>query len=201
MKTLIVMDIPPPFPTFIFLTLMTIISSVKLLAAERQTHIPPLLPAHVIWNLITTIVALLSIIPNRRAGILAQIFGHIGNRRNVVDMHGLLRMNKRDFWYVTGETPESFDAIVQKIGVDVTLPRHTPRIPTTNRRRACKLDVSNRVLMVIIWLRHYLKLYVPASIFGVSKSTVAEEIYHVVPIIFICYRSFIRWHSLREVEE
>ncbi|KXJ24150.1 hypothetical protein AC249_AIPGENE16634 [Exaiptasia diaphana] len=107
-------------------------------------------------------------------------------------------MNRREFWYVTGETPESFDAIVQRIGVDVTLPRHTPRVPITNRRRACKLDVSNRVLLVIIWLRHYLKLYVLAYMFGVSKSTVAEEIYHVVPIIFTSYRSFIRWHSLRE---
>jgi len=99
---------------------------------------------------------------------------------------------------MTGETPESFDAIVQRIGIDVTLPRRTPRVPATDRRRACKLDVSNRVLLVIIWLRQYLKLYVLACLFGISKSTVAEEIYHVVPIMFIRYRSFITWHSLRK---
>ena len=49
-----------------------------------------------------------------------------------------------------------------------------------------------------IWLRQYLKLHVLAYIFCISKSAVAEEIYHVVPILFTNYRRFIKWHSIRQ---
>ena len=49
-----------------------------------------------------------------------------------------------------------------------------------------------------IWLRQYLKLRVLAYIFCISKSTVGEEIYHVVPILFTNYRRFIKWHSIRQ---
>ena len=37
----------------------------------------------------------------------------------------------------------------------------------------------NRVLLVTIWLRQYLKLHVLEHIFCISKSTMAEKIYHV----------------------
>ena len=66
------------------------------------------------------------------------------------------------------------------------------RTPRTDRRRLCILDVQNRVLLVVIWLRQYLKLHVLAYIFCISKSIVAEEIYHVVPILFTNYRRFIK---------
>ena len=71
-------------------------------------------------------------------------------------------------------------------------------MPGTNRRRRYILDVRNRVLLVFIWLRQYLKLHVLAYIFGISKSAVAEEIYHVVPILFTNYRRYIKWHSIRQ---
>ncbi|KXJ07896.1 putative transposase for insertion sequence element IS702 [Exaiptasia diaphana] len=187
----------PPFPTSILMALFCTVISLKLWSLRRQQILPPF-PAHIIANMIMNIAALFSTMPNRGAGI-ARIFGQAFHRRNVgTDVYSMLRLNRRNFWYVTGETCESFDLIVRRIGLDVTLPRQTPRTPTTNRRRACILDVSNRVLVVVIWLRHYLKLYVLASAFGISKSTVAEEIYHIVPIIFIRYRSYIRWHSLVE---
>lgn len=125
------MDIPPSFPTFTLIALMSIVTTLKLLT-RRPQHILPLLPVHVIGNLITTIVILSSTLPNKGAGFLARLFGPY-NRRNVgIDVYGLLRMNRRGFWYTTGETPESFDAIVQRIAANVTLPSHTPRVPTTN---------------------------------------------------------------------
>ena len=73
-----------------------------------------------------------------------------------------------------------------------------PRIPVSNRRRRCILDVRNRVLPVMIWLRIYPTDHTLASIFQISKSTVHEEIYHVVPILFLRFRRFVTWHNLRQ---
>lgn len=81
---------------------------------------------------------------------------------------------------------------------EVTLRRHWPRTPRTDRRRRCILDVCNRVLLVFIWLRQYLKLHVLANVFDISKSTVAEEIYHVIPVLFTNYNHYIKWHSIRQ---
>ena len=99
---------------------------------------------------------------------------------------------------MTGETPETLEEVVEKIYREVTLPRQWPRTPRTDRRRRCNLDVPNRVLLVFIWLRQYLKLHVLAYVFDISKSTVAEEIYHVVPILFTNYNRYIKWHSIRQ---
>ena len=87
---------------------------------------------------------------------------------------------------MTGETPEMAEAMVEKVYLDVTAPRHLPRTPRTDRRRRCILDARNRVLFVIIWLPQYLKLHVLAHMFQISKRTVAEEIiYHIdiVPVL------------------
>ena len=108
-----------------------------------------------------------------------------------------LELNPITFWYVTGETPETLEVVVAKIYGEVTLPRHWPGTPRTDRRRRCILHVRSRVLLAFIWLRQYLELHVLPYIFCISKSTVAEEIYHVVPILFTNYRRLIRWHSIR----
>lgn len=90
------------------------------------------------------------------------------------------------------------NAMAEKVYRDVTAPRHLPRTPRTEKRRRCILDVRNRVILVIIWLQQYLKLHVLAPMFQISKSTVAEEIYHIAPILFINYRHYITWHSLEK---
>jgi len=76
-----------------------------------------------------------------------------------------LQLNPVIFWYMTGETPENLEVVVAKIYGEVTLPRHWPRTPRTDRRHRCILDVRNRVLLVFIWLCQYLKLHVLAYIF------------------------------------
>ena len=97
-------------------------------------------------------------------------------------MWQVLQLNPVIFCHMTGKTPETLEVVVvAKIYGQVTLPRHLPRTPQTDKRRRCILDVRNRVLLVFIWLRQYLKPHVLAYIFCISKSTVAEEIYHVVP--------------------
>lgn len=87
---------------------------------------------------------------------------------------------------------------MENIFADVTAPRHLPRVPTSNRRCRCLLDVRNTVLLAFIWLRQYLKIHVLAYIFGISKSTVAEEIYHIMPILYVRYKHYISWHGLNQ---
>lgn len=41
-------------------------------------------------------------------------------------------------------------------------------------------------------------MFLHTYIFCISKGTVAEEIYHVVPILFTNYRRFIKWHAIRQ---
>jgi len=96
------------------------------------------------------------------------------------------------------ETPETLSALVERIRFQVSEPRRLPRPPISGRRRQCLLDVRNRVLLVMIWLRQYLKLHVLANIFGISKSTVAEEIYHIVPILYNSYQHYISWPNMRK---
>ena len=121
-----------------------------------------------------------------------------GKRSRGRDVWRALQLNPVIFWYMTGETPETLEEVVEKIYREVTLPRQWPRTPRTDRRRRCILDVPNRVLLVFIWLRQYLKFHVLAYVFDISKSTVAEEIYHVVPILFTNYNRYIKWHSIRQ---
>lgn len=88
-------------------------------------------------------------------------------------MWQVLQLSPVIFCHMTGETPETLEVVVlAKIYGQVTLPRHWPRTPQTDKKRRCILDVRNRVLLVFIWLRQYLKLHVLAYIFYISKSTV-----------------------------
>ena len=75
-----------------------------------------------------------------------------------------LQLNPVIFRYMMGRTLETFEEVVENIYREVTLPRHWPRTLQTDRRRRCILDV----------------LHVLAFVFDISKSTVAEEIYHVL---------------------
>lgn len=114
-------------------------------------------------------------------------------------MANILELNPIVFWYMTCETPDMTEARVEKVYLDVTTPRYLPRTPRTDSRRRCILDARNRVLLVIIWLRQYLKLHVLAHMFQISKSTVAEEIiYHVAPVLILNFRHYITWHSLQK---
>ena len=163
--------------------------------------IPP--PTFLIFKL-TTFVLLLSVLSafeasNRDIPLIRTLFPHFrGMRTRGRDVWQSLKLNPVIFWYMMGETPDTLEAVVEKVYGEVTAPRHWPR---TDRRRRCILDVINRVLLVFIWLRQYLKLHVLAYVFGISKSTAAEEICHVVPILYMNYRHHIKWHSIRQWQQ
>ena len=75
-----------------------------------------------------------------------------------------------------------------------TLASSTANGQETSRYSRC----VQKYITHFIWLRQYLKLHVLAYIFCISKSAVAEEIYHVAPILFTNYRRFLKWHSNRQ---
>ena len=200
-------NFPPPPPTFLLVTYPVIVSSIYLASCflnVTQDSIPCVLPppTFLVFSL-NALVLLLSalsfpVVRNRNTPLIRTLFPNFhGRRSRGRDVWQALQLNPVIFWYMTGETPETLEVVVAKIYGEVTLPRHWPRTPRTDRRRRCILDVRNRVLLVFIWLCQYLKLHVLAYVFCISKSTVAEEIYHVVPILFTNYRRFIKWHSIR----
>ena len=104
-------------------------------------------------------ICCLTILANtdRSGTVINQLFPNFrGIRNRGRDVWQILEFNPIVFWYMTGETAE---AMVEKVYLDVIAPRHLPRTPRTDRRRRCILDARNRVLLVIIWLRQYLKLH------------------------------------------
>lgn len=125
----------------------------------------------------------------RSGTVINQLFPDFrGIRNRGKDVWQILEFNPIVFWYMTGETAE---AMVEKVYLDVTAPRHLPHTPKTDKRRRCILDARNRALLVIIWLRQYLKLHVLAHMCQISKSTVAEEIiYHIVPVLILNFRHY-----------
>ncbi|KAL9978538.1 hypothetical protein ACROYT_G016065 [Oculina patagonica] len=190
------MDTLPPPPAFLSGILSFLLSffalANNLLESENDEIPPPLLFLATVMNTFLILLPLLALFNQRNNGLIGRLFPHFrGIRNHGRDVWAVLERNPHIFWYCTGETPESLETVVENIFADVTSPRHLPTVPTSNRRRRCLLDVRNRVLLGFIWMRQYLKIHVLAFIFGISKSTVAEEIYHIVPILYVRYRHYI----------
>ena len=199
---------PPPPPIFLLNAYSIIVSSIYLascLVNVTQDQTPSVLPPPVF--LVFSVNALFLLLTalsapeahNTYTHLVMVLFPYFHEKRSRGrDVWRALQLNPVIFWYMTGETPETLEEVVEKIHREVTLPRQWPRTPRTDRRRRCILDVPNRVLLVFIWLRQYFKFHVLAYVFDISKSTVAEEIYHVVPILFTNYHRYIKWHSIRQ---
>ena len=196
---------PPSFLVYTSLALFSLLFLAKEVLDKLNQAPPQLLPPPTFLSLsINYLLLTLTILANtdRSGTLINQLFSNFrGIRNRGRDVWQILELNPIVFWYMTGETQEMAEAMVEKVYLDVTAPRHLPRTPRTDRRRRCIPDVRNRVLLVIIWLRQYLKLYVLAHMFQISKSTVAEEIYHIVPVVILNFRHYITWHSLQKWRE
>ena len=140
-------------------------------------------------------IILLSFSDPRKQTLLLRLFQNLGACEIRVGMYGVYLNKIHVFCYVTGETVVTLSVVVNKIRVDVGVPRHLPHTPISNRCCRCLLDERNRVLVVTV-IHQYLKLHVLVYIFNISKSKVAEEIY-IVLIIFVNYRLYISWHNLK----
>ena len=189
-------DYPPPPPSFLVYTSLALFSLLFLVkeVLDKLNQAPPqLLPPPTFLTLsVNYLLLTLTILAHtdRSGTVINQLFPNFrGIRNRGRDVWQILEFNPIVFCYMTGETAE---AMVEKVYLDVTAPRHLPRTPRTDKRRRCILDARNRVLLAIIWLRQYLKLHVLAHMCQISKSTVAEEIiYHIVPVLILNFRHYI----------
>lgn len=84
------------------------------------------------------------------------------------------------FWLLCGETPDTFNDLVNRVrqGILVASRGGQARM---REGRPYTLDASNRVLLVLIWLRKYPTLDFLACIFDISIPTVSGTIYHIAP--------------------
>ena len=151
---------PPSFLVYTSLALFSLLFMAKEVLDKLHQAPPQLLPPPPFLTLnINYLLLTLAILANtdRSGTLINQLFPNFGGIRNRGrDVWQILELNPIVFWYMTGETPEIAEAMVEKVYLDVTAPKHLPRTPRTDRRRRCILDVHNRVLLVIIWLRQYL---------------------------------------------
>ena len=69
---------------------------------------------------------------DRSGTLINQLFPNFrGIRNRGRDVWQIPELNPIVFWYMTGETPEMAEAMVEKVYLDVTAPRHLPRTPRT----------------------------------------------------------------------
>lgn len=95
------------------------------------------------------------------------------------------------FWSLTGESVESFAQIIQGIAPEMRIYTRArqPRV----RNCPFRLDVRNRVLMVVIWLRMYPEVTMLSAMFMVSPTTVQREVRYLLPMLWSYFRELVQW--------
>lgn len=95
-------------------------------------------------------------------------------------------------WFLTGETPESFQELVDMISENVSRPIHG-----RNFRQVRRLNPEYEVLLTIVWMRHYPPLTNLAREFSCALSNVCEVVRHVVSAINeILLLRQVHWHDV-----
>ena len=109
-------------------------------------------------------------------------------RRGYTDVWENLATNWTHFYWLTGETPESLQLLVQRLRqIYFIRPMH----------RNCKLTFCNQILLIIIWMRRYPTFQHLAMHFNVGLSTVHDCIYRNLPYLHTyLVQNFIRWHTM-----
>ena len=100
------------------------------------------------------------------------------------------------FWLNTGETLESFLQIVRQTALRFF--RITRSGNPRQRIGRYKLSITNRVLLVFIWLRKYPHIDTLALIFDVSPQTISALLYQGLGVLWHHFRSEVTWPSIRQ---
>ena len=137
-----------------------------------------------IRNILLIFHLLSSMVWSPDTDIRFRLFGGDHNVYPGRDVFSFMALNRFTFHQVTGETPESF------IELERTL--------TVPLERGHKLSLRNRILLFMIWARSYPTYFLLSSMFGVSKSTVENEISELIPILFTNMKSYIKWPTFNE---
>ena len=132
---------PLPAPTFLVYTYPLLISSLHLvsdLLSVNQHAVPciPLPPSFLIFNINASALATLEG-NNRDIPLICTLFPHFqGTRTRVRDVCQSLNLNPVKFWYMTGQTPGTLEAVIEKnmwrsdctqtLGMNTTNRKETP---------------------------------------------------------------------------
>jgi hypothetical protein len=92
------------------------------------------------------------------------------------DVFGTFSRHEYIFWLLTGETPETFNELVDNVCHDILTSRRNGEPRVIEGR-------PYRVLLVLIWLHKYPSIDVLACIFDISMFTVSATIHQIVPIL------------------
>ena len=113
--------------------------------------------------------------------------GHVDvNPRDVIE--DLARDPPRLF-RMTGETPQSVMMITHDL---------QPYLTNQGRGRRHRHLPSNRILMIMIWLRQYPTYDVLSSLFNMSQAAVTRDIYVIVPLLWYYFKCHVSWPSNAE---
>ena len=123
-------------------------------------------------------------------------YGFHGHQFQGRDLFALISNQEHLFWLNTGETTDSFLQMARETAWHFFMitRRGNPR----QRMGRIKLNVLNRLLLVLIWLRRYPHVHTLALMFDVSPQTVSAYIYQGVIILWRHFRSSVIWPNIRE---
>lgn len=188
---------PPGLPLFFIHAYFVLLQFLKI---QRGKNDFPAFPSHLFsqtFFVLTCIIRVLDSKPN-----------------NVIDRLGLTGIAEpsggRDyfhyaasfpikFWYLTGETVQTFGEVVVDLRMPIILlDRANRRNRVRHRIRVQRLNVTNRLLLVFIWLRRYLRLQTLAMMFKVDITYASKTLREIVPLLLEKYSRQVVWPTLAE---
>ena len=98
------------------------------------------------------------------------------------------------FWYMTGETLDSFQDIVRQMRLPII---HFQR-RNARRLRIQSLNITNRILLTFIWLRRYPRLQTLAAMFRVDISYISRTVKYIVPLLLENVSHEVTWPTPAE---
>lgn len=99
-----------------------------------------------------------------------------------------LRRHEKNFRTLSGLTPAEFDTLLARFE-PVWVKAEQERLAQRPRQRALggggdyRLALEDRLLMVLVWLRHYLTTAAIGTLFGVSQSTASRNLTRTLAVL------------------
>ena len=105
------------------------------------------------------------------------------------DVFSSFAEHRQEFWLLTSETPETFQEL---------LPLVKRRFYTDIRHRDGTLSPGNRLLLTLIWLRHYPTYETLSLLFKVPKTSVFRIVHKTWIAMWQYFREKNMWHNRHE---
>lgn len=186
---------PPVFPSLFGHAAFTIISVLEIISLTKRKF--PTFPFEILSMSCIILVCILQVLDEYKIGVLERlgIFGpdaHGGR-----DYFSYIKKSPIKFWYLTGETVETFQDIVDRMRLPI-IALNRCRNGTQRRPRIQRLNISNRLLLVLIWLRRYPRLHTIGSMFKIDIASISRTVQELVPLLLENFSNEIEWPTENE---